>query len=548
MSNDVMNEEWEVEVSGQIYQAAFGELPEWINEGSLLPEDKVRKGNLRWIEARKVPALVPFFNAKAAGQPLPVPTQTVNAPAKQGNEVAVPPPTVFTNASPSVNVPAKPLAAAVNAAAPVSETGNIEHCIRHADREAGYICDSCGKAFCKACPSSYGGSVKICPDCGAMCRARAELIEKQRSSNVWAEAGSKKFGLDDLFFAIKHPFKYRTSLIIGALMFAFFTFGQGAASIGGIFLLAAAIFCMMLSNMLSFGILANVVTNFTQGKLETDFMPDFDDFSLWGDVVHPFFLSIGVYLSSFTPFILILIVAVYMAFSSMQQQVQVFQEQVKKIPGTELYAPDRTAQQSQEVRDLLEGVKQQNDKRIADQNRLETGTAAGSADSASNEDNEAKIEAIRRKMQQQQLNEATQANEPQFNALASNLLKVAAPMMVLAFMALLWGVIYFPAACAVAGYTRSFFATINPLFGLDTMRRLGGSYVKILLMCFVLLILVSIVNMTLAVILSPLTLPKVGNIPATFVASILMFYMTIVFSCLIGMALYRNSEKLKLSR
>ncbi|HQU94107.1 MAG TPA: hypothetical protein PLK77_17550, partial [Pyrinomonadaceae bacterium] len=58
------NEIWQVDVNGTIYDAAFGELPEWIDGGSLMPGDKVRKGNLRWIEARRVPSLVPFFNAK----------------------------------------------------------------------------------------------------------------------------------------------------------------------------------------------------------------------------------------------------------------------------------------------------------------------------------------------------------------------------------------------------------------------------------------------------------------------------------------------------
>ncbi|HCA58330.1 MAG TPA: hypothetical protein DEP46_10130, partial [Blastocatellia bacterium] len=67
-----LHETWQVEVGGTVYEAPFAELPDWISEGSLQPEDKVRRGNLRWIEARKVPQLLPFFNAKAKGEPLPV--------------------------------------------------------------------------------------------------------------------------------------------------------------------------------------------------------------------------------------------------------------------------------------------------------------------------------------------------------------------------------------------------------------------------------------------------------------------------------------------
>src|SRR5688572_24008563 len=72
MSTENLKEIWQVDVGGQVYEAPFGELFDWINEGSLMPADKVRKGNLRWIEARLVPTLVPFFNAKEQGLPMPV--------------------------------------------------------------------------------------------------------------------------------------------------------------------------------------------------------------------------------------------------------------------------------------------------------------------------------------------------------------------------------------------------------------------------------------------------------------------------------------------
>lgn len=56
-------EMWQINIGGQIYEADFEAMTQWILEGSLLPQDKVRLGNLRWIEARKVPALVPIFSA-----------------------------------------------------------------------------------------------------------------------------------------------------------------------------------------------------------------------------------------------------------------------------------------------------------------------------------------------------------------------------------------------------------------------------------------------------------------------------------------------------
>ena len=90
---------WQVDAGGQIYEANFEAMAHWIFEGSLLPQDLVKRGNLRWIEARKVPALLNFFNAKEQGMPLPVFATTTdgqatveNAPAQTQNFVS--PPTI----------------------------------------------------------------------------------------------------------------------------------------------------------------------------------------------------------------------------------------------------------------------------------------------------------------------------------------------------------------------------------------------------------------------------------------------------------------------
>ena len=63
---------WQVEVNGIQYEASFEELTQWVAEGALQPQDKVRRGNLRWIEAGKVPLLYGSFNAKQLDIPPPV--------------------------------------------------------------------------------------------------------------------------------------------------------------------------------------------------------------------------------------------------------------------------------------------------------------------------------------------------------------------------------------------------------------------------------------------------------------------------------------------
>src|SRR5436309_13667501 len=71
MNTDTAQELWQVEANGEIFDTNFAEMTTWIEEGSLLRIDRVRKGNLRWIEAGKVPSLIAFFNAKDDGQPSP---------------------------------------------------------------------------------------------------------------------------------------------------------------------------------------------------------------------------------------------------------------------------------------------------------------------------------------------------------------------------------------------------------------------------------------------------------------------------------------------
>ena len=72
---------WQIESGGQIYDTSFEEMTSLIDRGELLRMDRVRKGNLRWIEAGKVPSLLAVFNAKEGDQPAkPVITLTKLGP------------------------------------------------------------------------------------------------------------------------------------------------------------------------------------------------------------------------------------------------------------------------------------------------------------------------------------------------------------------------------------------------------------------------------------------------------------------------------------
>jgi len=553
MSSPNPQEIWQVDVGGQIYEAAFSELGDWIGEGSLQPEDKVRKGNLRWIEARRVPGLVPFFNAKEQGLPLPVVVSTTEAaPAQVDSQQQVatenfPPNPDFLGMATdpvehSIAVPAEP----------VHARHNPDYCATHVDVPTVFLCDGCGNGFCKVCPKSYSG-VRICPLCGSLCRTRTEVVQKRQETQRISSAIDEGFGASDFFNAVAHPFKFKASLFFGAVMFTAFSLGQSVTALGGLYMMVGAIFCMMLANMLTFGVLANTIDNFAHGHLEENFMPSFDDFNTWDDVVHPFFLSIAAYVSSFGPFILVLIIGFYWVVSSVSTQMNEFKQNVEKIPGTHYYDTQRTVDQSNTVKDVLGNVASKHNQQLAEHD------AAARGEVVEEQQPEESVSA-RETREQEELWEMAQQNRKQQlegvlgkspetkakedEAMLQSFLGLAAPLVVIGAIFFLWGAFYFPAACAVAGYTRSFMATINPLVGLDTIRRLGGTYVKILLMGLVLVIASGIVGSITGAILSPFDLPGMGNLPAKAIGAFLGFYLFVVFSCILGYALFKKSDKL----
>lgn len=556
MENPETHQEiWHVEANGQLFESNFAEMTQWIAEGSLLRIDRVRKGNLRWIEAGKVPALVDFFNAKDSGEPLGpvVTTTTVEIPA------ASPFAERKSSAFPATSIED-------NAATPRPADTAVAMCAMHADVEAAFICETCSNSFCKACPAGYGASVKICPFCGAMCKSLAQAEKTRVETQTYAAAMESGFGFSDFASAIAYPFRFKSSLIMGGIMFALFSIGKSAGGFGSIFLAGAAIFCYMLTNTLTFGILANTVENFSQGKIGENFMPAFDDFSIWDDVVHPFFLSIGVYIASFGPLVAVIAVAFFMMMNAVKTEVNKMQTGNGTVP--QLAYAANAAQQSQKVQELLQKTNDMQKKRMEaieqdakqHQETLEKAWAAAESGeettitrSTPGYDEEKEFAELNQMIQDTRkaqlegaIGKTPETVEAEQTAMLSKLLGYGAIFILLAGLSLLWGLFYFPAACAVAGYTRSFVATLNPAVGFDTIRRLGLSYVKILLMAAAILIASAIIGVFLNAVFLVFNLPTVGNLPATFIGSLFTFYFSVVFSCIIGFAIYKAGDRLKL--
>ncbi len=160
MRNSKIN--WQVETQGQIYEANFEELKQWIVEGAVLSSDKVKRGDLRWLTVEKVPELYKYFKSDDF-----VFATSEIFDARSGAESAK---TVQPLSAPEDSTEEA-----------VWEIGGEKVCYLHKDAEAVYACVICKKMLCKICPNSYGGKVKICPLCGSLCRPVDERLDECKS-------------------------------------------------------------------------------------------------------------------------------------------------------------------------------------------------------------------------------------------------------------------------------------------------------------------------------------------------------------------------------
>jgi hypothetical protein len=551
------NEVWQVDVNGEVFETNFQGLVDWIAEGSLLRADKVKRGNLRWLEAGKIPLLFGFFNAKELGHPMPqiqfsspegeVVTEMA---AQQGATLAAtqnfapaqslaethgfaPAPTDFSpagnftlheNLPPTENFAPPQDFYQPQFAQPLPAEGV---CIIHNDVEASYICETCVNHFCKGCPKGYGGNVKICPMCGSMCTSIKQLQETHVDSIRFQNDMREGFGIADFGRAMAYPFKFKTSLFFGAFLFMLFTIGQTASGSGSFMMFGAVIICFMLANMMTFAVLANTVENFSQGKIGGNFMPSWDDFSLWDDMIHPFFLSVGVYLVSFGVTIALIVGGAWFMWKTISATVE------KEKPNM--------FSQMEKMNDPVNGYKTPNSNTNAEPVWMSDNDRAKQQD----------LENMRKQLDMDKMKtlaSATSGQDIPAEQVVVTLFKTGGILLIPIILSILWGIFYYPIACAVAGYTRSFAATINPAVGLDTIKRLGFDYVKILGMTLLMVVICVSILFILKLIFSPFNLPGMGNLPATAIGSWFNYYFSVVFAVMLGYAMYKNMEKMSLFR
>ncbi|HND21108.1 MAG TPA: hypothetical protein PLB18_17175, partial [Acidobacteriota bacterium] len=109
----------------------------------------------------------------------------------------------------------------------------------------------------------------------------------------------------------------------------------------------------------------------------------------------------------------------------------------------------------------------------------------------------------------------------------------------LGILSLLWAVFYYPMALLVAGFSQSFGAVMNPLVGLDTIKRMGSVYVKVWLMYFG-IELVFVILKVVGAITGILGFPIVGYV----VFKPLEFFFTSMIACVLGLSIFKCADRL----
>ena len=487
-------EVWRVSTPEGVFEADLETLKQWIAEGCVLPTDRVTKGNLSWIEAGRVPKLKGAFNGEVT--PAPPPPSSSFETFVESNSAYANSPSQSTPAT-SWQEPATDWQEPVK----VEPSSNAGVCQNHPEAKPEYVCRMCAAVFCKVCPR-FTEKVPVCPLCGDLCREYKAVKEKAAR----AELQSSGFGVEDFVRAIRYPFNHKIALLSGALIYGF--------------LLLAGVRGSIVAAVLLFGCISHVISQVAWGRLNRSFMPDFSAFSLWDDLVVPLFLGIGIMIVSWGPVIALVIALMFGVLSGSVD--------AQSSPLGAGHAAESTGPTQEDLSVLMDPEGDPEKQAEADKKLQQLRPGA-----------EIAREAERSKA------EATDPLGP-----LADLLPYLGAGLFIAFLFLLflgWAVFYYPMALTVAGYTQSFGSVINPLVGLDTIRRMGLTYFKAFGMVVVVQLVSIVVGVIIAFITSPLALPFMGNVVGNFINATFTFYFNLVVACILGLSLFKCADRLGIS-
>ena len=401
----------------------------------------------------------------------------------------------FVESNPAFsNPPSTPATTWVEPVAPVASTSA---CQNHPDAAPEFVCRMCGGVFCKAC-TKFSAKVPLCPSCGDLCHEYRAVAEK----TARVQLQSSGFGMADFVRAIRYPFNHKLALFSGALIYGL--------------LLCAGFRGSVVAEVLLFGCISHVISQVAWGRLNRSFMPDFSAFSVVEDFVSPIFLGLGIMIVSWGPLIVLVIALVFGGVGG-------------AVKASALGGGDHAAEST--------GPSQEDLAVLTDPD----------ADPKKLEEANRKLQQIRpgaeiAREAEQSTGEANDPAGPLRELLPYLGAGVSIVLLLLLFTG--WAVFYYPMALTVAGYTQSFGSVINPLVGLDTIRRMGTTYFKAFAMVIVVQVVSLVIGVIIAIVTSPLTLPFMGNLVGNFIEATFTFYFYLVVACILGLSLFKCADRL----
>ncbi len=201
-------------------------------------------------------------------------------------------------------------------------------------------------------------------------------------------------------------------------------------------------------------------------------------------------LAVAVTAVSFGPFLAAATFGSYMVLDSLAAERAVFNKQIESLPGTPYYAGRRVDDQSkvvdETVRDIRPKALAKED--FATQPILTAGSQGG-------------ISVSERP--------PAQAFGP--THFIGRFLSLPAPVTAAAFIFLILGIIFFPAAVFVASKTGSIRETISPLIAIERIGLMSDSYMTLSLRCLGTALLAAIVSIAPVLVVSIVRSPELAS-------------------------------------
>jgi hypothetical protein len=471
------HELWQVEVDGRVYEACMDEVIEWIHEGAVLPSDRIRRGNLRWLAAKRVPELDDHFN------------RSLSPPSLGSSEEQL-----------TDNDPPGPNSQADNDRKARSTVKGF--CSKHRSQRAAYVCATCGESYCSDCCNRFG-NVKLCPQCGTMCLPYTKVEEldqihgalnrpyaRKISASADTSETDSRLTFPEILAALRQPFARPFSLVGYVVALAVSSVIAAAALMAEVTYAAISIASMLIMAAL---MLRTAESAFEEATLN---VRHHGQLSRGLSAIRNCVISI---VSGFGPFIVLITAAMVFAWFQFSGSVDLAQSQM-------------TSAQNEVTKFVSE-----NDRSAQNRERFNTA-----------------IEARRENLVNSFFG-STNGNTSVFT-MAQSLLRLSVFFLLPIGAAFLIGVVLFPAVCINTLDAENMFDRVNPVRVFKKIRAAGYEYVKLLsigIVFSVLLILVSVL-IEQATELS-------GSIAAAFIVCVsvtgaLFAYVWIVFSRLLILA------------